>query len=119
MTPNCLPPPSSPAAGNSAPESDPLKTRASLLARLGDVSDRVAWEQFIELYGGLVYGFVRQRGLQDADAADLTQEVFMAVAQARAVNGWEYDPRRGSFRGWLFGITRHKLARFLKRLAAQ
>jgi RNA polymerase sigma-70 factor (ECF subfamily) len=92
---------------------DALLTRASLLARLRDPQDRAAWQQFVELYGSLVYGFVRQRGLQDADAADLTQEVFLAVAQA--AGRWQYDPRQGTFRGWLHGITRNKLAKFLQR----
>jgi RNA polymerase sigma-70 factor (ECF subfamily) len=92
---------------------DALLTRASLLARLGDPQDRAAWQQFIELYGSLVYGFARRHGLQDADAADLTQEVFLAVA--RSAGRWRYDPRQGSFRGWLYGVTHHKLARFLQR----
>jgi RNA polymerase sigma-70 factor (ECF subfamily) len=92
---------------------DALLTRASLLARLGDPEDRGAWEQFVELYGSLVYGFARRRGLQNADAADLTQEVFLAVA--RAAGRWRYDPRRGSFRGWLYGLTRNKVARWLRR----
>jgi RNA polymerase sigma-70 factor (ECF subfamily) len=91
---------------------DALLTRASLLARLGDPLDRTAWRQFVELYGSLVYGFARRRGLQDADAADLTQEVFLAVA--RAAGRWHYDPRRGSFRGWLYAVTRKKIARFLQ-----
>jgi RNA polymerase sigma factor (sigma-70 family) len=95
---------------------DPLLTRASLLARLGNPQDRAAWQQFVELYGSLVYGFARQRGLQDADAADLTQEVFLAVA--RAAGRWQYDPHQGSFRGWLYGITRNKFARFLQRRGA-
>ncbi|HKI35564.1 MAG TPA: sigma-70 family RNA polymerase sigma factor [Gemmataceae bacterium] len=92
---------------------DALLTRASLLARLGDPEDRAAWQEFVELYGRLVYGFARQRGLQDADAADLTQEVFLALAGA--AGRWRYNPQRGSFRGWLYGITRKKLARFLAR----
>ena len=96
---------------------DALRTRASLLARLGDLEDRVAWQQFVELYGGLVYGFARQRGLQDADAADLTQEVFLALAQA--AGRWHYDSQQGSFRGWLYGITRNKIARFLQRRHGQ
>lgn len=96
---------------------DALVTRASLLVRLRDPHDRAAWQQFVELYGSLVYGFARQRGLQDADAADLTQEVFQAVAQA--VGRWEYDPRQGTFRGYLYGITRNKLAKFLQRRYAQ
>ena len=96
---------------------DALLTRASLLARLGDPEDRAAWRQFVELYGSLVYGFARQHGLQDADAADLTQEVFFAVA--RSAGRWRYDPRHGSFRNWLYGVTRHKLSRFLRRRRVQ
>jgi RNA polymerase sigma-70 factor (ECF subfamily) len=91
---------------------DALLTRASLLARLGDPEDRAAWQQFVELYGSLVYGFARGRGLQDADAADLTQEVFLAIAQS--AGRWRYDPQQGSFRGWLFAVTRNKIARFLQ-----
>jgi RNA polymerase sigma-70 factor (ECF subfamily) len=96
---------------------DALLTRASLLVRLRDPQDRAAWQQFVELYGSLVYGFARQHGLQDADAADLTQEVFLAVA--RSAGRWQYDAGRGSFRGWLYGVTRHKLARFLQRRRGQ
>src|SRR5262245_21080931 len=91
---------------------DALLTRASLLARLGDPEDRAAWRQFVELYGSLVYGFARRRGLQDADAADLTQDVFLAVS--RAMGRWRYDRERGSFRGWLYGLTRNKVAAFLQ-----
>jgi RNA polymerase sigma factor (sigma-70 family) len=96
---------------------DALLTRASLLARLGDPKDRAAWGQFVELYGSLVYGFARQRGLQDADAADLAQEVLLAVAQA--MGRWQYDPQQGTFRGWLFGITRNKISKLLKRRRSQ
>jgi RNA polymerase sigma factor (sigma-70 family) len=92
---------------------DALLTRASLLARLGDPEDGAAWKQFVELYGTLVYGFARRRGLQDADAADLAQEVFLAVAQA--ASRFKYDPKQGTFRGWLYGVTRHRIARFLQR----
>jgi RNA polymerase sigma-70 factor (ECF subfamily) len=94
-----------------------LLTRASLLARLRDPQDRAAWQQFVELYGSLVYGFARQRGLQDADAADLTQEVFLAIAQT--AGRWHYDPQQGSVRGWLYGVTRNKLAKLLQRRHAQ
>jgi RNA polymerase sigma-70 factor (ECF subfamily) len=55
-----------------------------------------------------VYGYARRQGLQDADAADLSQDVLAAVAGA--VGRLEYDPRRGAFRNWLFTVVRHKLA---------
>jgi RNA polymerase sigma factor (sigma-70 family) len=82
-------------------------TRLSLLIRLRDAHDRLAWEQFVGLYAPLVYGFARRKGLQDADAADIAQDVLTSVAQQ--MRQWEYQPDRGSFRGWLFTIARNRL----------
>jgi RNA polymerase sigma factor (sigma-70 family) len=83
-------------------------TRASLLVRLRDPQDQAAWTQFVDLYAPLVYGYARKQGLQDADAADLSQEVLRAVAGS--VGQLEYDPQRGAFRNWLFTIVRRKLS---------
>jgi RNA polymerase sigma-70 factor (ECF subfamily) len=88
-------------------------TRPSLLVRLGDPRDNQAWEQFVEIYAPLVYGFARKHGLQDADAADLTQDVLRAVAGASGQGG--YNPERGSFRAWFFTIVRNKLRNFVTR----
>jgi RNA polymerase sigma-70 factor (ECF subfamily) len=82
-------------------------TQPSLLVRLKDARDREAWERFVDLYAPLVYAFVRKRGLQDADAADLTQDVLRQVASA--AKSLIYDPRRGSFRSWLFTVVRNRL----------
>ena len=87
-------------------------TRASLLVRLRDGSDADAWHEFAHLYAPIIYGFARKRGLQDADAADLMQEVLRSVSGA--VNRLEYDPVRGTFRGWLFTVTRNKVFNFLE-----
>ena len=85
-------------------------TRPSLLVRLGDSQDGEAWARFVEIYAPLIYGHARKYGLQDADAADLTQEVLRAVAGA--IGRLDYDPRRGSFRGWLFTVVRNLLRNF-------
>ncbi len=82
-------------------------TRPSLLVRLRDARDKEAWHQFVKVYSPVVYGYARKRGLQDADAADLTQEVLRTVAGA--VGRLDYDPRRGSFSGWLFTLAHHRL----------
>ncbi len=66
-------------------------TRASLLVRLRDQQNDAAWAEFIDLYAPLVYGYLRKQGLQEADAADLSQDVLGAVANA--VNRLDYDPR--------------------------
>ncbi len=87
-------------------------TRPSLLVRLRDFTDRGAWNRFVELYAPLVYGFARRRGLQEADAGDLTQEVLRAVAAA--ANDLDYDPRRGTFRAWLYTVTCNKFHDFLR-----
>jgi RNA polymerase sigma-70 factor (ECF subfamily) len=81
------------------------------LVRIRDPNDKEAWRQFVQVYASVVYGFARQRGLQDADAADLMQEVFRAVAVS--ISRLDYDPGRRSFRGWLFTVTRNKLYNFL------
>jgi RNA polymerase sigma-70 factor (ECF subfamily) len=86
-------------------------TRASLLLRIRDDHDTAAWQEFLGLYGPVVYRYARKRGLQDADAADLVQDVFRSIAGA--IGRWDYNPGRGKFRGWLFTITRNKLFTFL------
>src|ERR1700722_411782 len=82
-------------------------TRASLLVRLRDPRDEAAWGEFVQLYTPLVYGYLRKQGLQDADAADLSQDVLGAVAGA--VGRLDYDPARGSFHNWLFTVVRRKV----------
>ena len=90
---------------------EPPLTRVTLLARIRDGRDADAWSEFVQLYGPVVYRFARNRGLQDADAADLMQDVLRSVA--RNAHRMEYDPKRGTFRGWLYTVTRNKIYNFL------
>lgn len=85
-------------------------THPSLLLRMRDERDADSWAQFVATYSPLVRGFLSKRGLQDADAADLTQEVLARVATA--IKQFEYSPEKGSFRGWLFTIVENCLRRF-------
>ncbi len=58
------------------------ETRDSLLLRLADAADHEAWCQFTAIYRPLIYRVARRRGLQDADAQDLAQQVLLSVAGA-------------------------------------
>jgi RNA polymerase sigma factor (sigma-70 family) len=93
--------------------SSPSITRASLLLRIRDPADRIAWDDFVQLYAPLIHAYGLHRGLQDADSADLVQEVLRRVA--RAIPRFEYDRSRGSFRGWLLTVTRNELRKIAGR----
>jgi RNA polymerase sigma factor (sigma-70 family) len=84
-------------------------TQPSLLLRLRDRRDHDAWSRFTEVYGPLVYALLKVQGLQDADAADVSQEVMVDVS--RAIERFEYRPERG-FRPWLFTVVRNRLLKY-------
>ena len=86
-------------------------TRASLLVQIRDGANHAAWQEFVNLYGPVVYGFARKRGLQDADAADIVQDVLRSVSSS--IGRLDYDRHQGTFRGWLFTVTRNKVFNFL------
>lgn len=86
-------------------------TRASLLVQIRDGANYRAWQEFVNLYGPVIYAYVRRRGLQDADAADLMQDVLRSISSA--IGRLDYDRNQGTFRGWLFTITRNKLINFV------
>ena len=95
----------------------PGPTRPTLLIRLRESDDEHSWAEFVDIYTPMLYRFFVGRGLQDADAADLGQEVMRSVA--RAIGRFEYDPDKGTFRSWLYQIARNKLNDFFNKRARQ
>jgi RNA polymerase sigma-70 factor, ECF subfamily len=78
------------------------QTRQSLLLELGRRSDD-AWTEFLVVYETAIYRVCRSKGLQDADARDVTQEVLSAVHQR--IGTWDPDSTKGSFRAWLVRVA--------------
>ena len=62
-------------------------------------------------YHRLVYRFSLQMSGSRDEAEDVTQEVFIALAESHA----RYRPERGSLKAYLYGIARHLVARREKR----
>ncbi len=93
--------------------SDP-STRASLLLRIRDRSDREAWEQFVALYRPVVVNLARHRGMQPADADDLAQTVLVAISGA--IERFDPEDSRAKFRTYLRTIARRAIVNAMTRV---
>ncbi len=91
-------------------------TSVTLLERLRG-RDEQAWGRLVHLYAPLVHHWCQRAGVPAQDVADLQQEVFAAVAAG--LDGFRRDRPEDTFRGWLRGITRHKLADYRRRRGSQ
>jgi RNA polymerase sigma-70 factor (ECF subfamily) len=73
--------------------------------------DEQAFGTLFRKYQGPVYRFARQMGASVETAEDVTQELFITLIDA----GGRFDPALGSFRVFLYGITRHLIQRHLRK----
>ncbi|MBI5880452.1 MAG: sigma-70 family RNA polymerase sigma factor [Chloroflexi bacterium] len=87
------------------PESPP---DSELVARcLGN--DQNAWNALVDRYAPLVYGIARRHRLDDDEAADVFQQVFLIVyRELHSLKSHE------ALAGWLITITRRECLRLLR-----
>jgi RNA polymerase sigma-70 factor, ECF subfamily len=88
-----------------------LATSTSLLQGL-KAQQSEAWVCFVRLYGPLLYTWCRKRGLSAEDARDIVQEVCRAVH--RHIGDFHHATP-GSFRAWLWTITRNRIVDLRKK----
>jgi RNA polymerase sigma-70 factor (ECF subfamily) len=86
-------------------------TSLTLLARARNRDDE-AWQRLVALYAPLVKHWLRTR-VAASDIDDLTQDTFAAVAAS--LDKFRRDQPSDSFRGWLQGVARHKVANYYRR----
>lgn len=84
---------------------------SSLISRVKR-QDEVAWDRLVAIYGPTVYHWGLAAGLQSADASDVMQETFEAVA--RRIKDFCHDASGSTFRGWLWTIYRSKVMNFFR-----
>lgn len=90
-----------------------LPTRSSLLSRLRHASDAASWQHFFDNYGRLIYQVCRRAGLDAQEADEVAQETIVSVSQE--LPKFKFDRSKGSFKGWLWRVTRNHVADFLKK----
>ncbi len=73
--------------------------------------DRAAFQTIIERHQGAVYGYLRSRLFEPADAEDLTQEVFL-----RSYIGHARFEGTVMIRPWLLGIARNLLREHARKV---
>lgn len=93
------------------------ETRASLLLKLRDSADAVAWQDFTEIYSPVIHRTAKRMGLQTADADNVVQEVLLAVS--KSIHQWLDREERIGFRPWLFRIARNKALDLITRRATR
>jgi RNA polymerase sigma factor (sigma-70 family) len=92
-------------------------TSATLLDRLRDGRDGLAWDEFFQRYWLLIYTYASNRGCSSHTAEELVQDVMLKLFERKDV--FRYDPQRGRFRDWLATVVRNKVAELRRRPAAR
>lgn len=83
------------------------QTRRSLIARLDNWEDQKTWDIFYKTYWKLIYSVARKAHLRQDEAWDVVQETILSIAKQSKKN--MYDPKQGSFKSWLWNVTRWRI----------
>jgi RNA polymerase sigma-70 factor (ECF subfamily) len=89
------------------------ETSHSLIAKVKDLGNGAAWTEFLGIYQPVFFRMARRRGLQDADAQDVMQQVFLSIS--KSIEGWTPGDFQPPFRAWLTTIARNAITKALIR----
>jgi RNA polymerase sigma factor (sigma-70 family) len=94
---------------------DTSRTSQTLLGRLRDSDDHQAWDEFHRRYAPMIVGWCRHWFPRETD--DMVQEVFLRLTNC--LKGFEYQPSKGLFRGYLKTVTNRLMADLKQRASAR
>ena len=87
-------------------------TRSSVIRPVANTENEAAWQRFFDLYAGFVFSIARSKGLNDTDADDIVQMVFIDLA--RNLPSFKYDQEKGRFRPYLAALVKWRVIDRLK-----
>src|ERR1044071_5189890 len=90
-----------------------IPTRQSLLSRLRNWGDNSSWEDFFNTYWRLIYTTALGAGLNPLEAEEVAQETLIYIS--KSIRSFQYDPKQGSFKGWLRTTTIWRIRDRLRR----
>jgi RNA polymerase sigma factor (sigma-70 family) len=68
-----------------------------------------SWSRFYEHFQGVILAYARKQGLNEHSARDVVQEVMVTLIRAQRGQAAGYDPRKGNYRSWLWGVIHHRM----------
>ena len=87
-------------------------TRSSVIRAVANTENEAAWQRFFDLYAGFVFSIARSKGLNDTDADDIVQMVFVDLM--RNLLSFKYDREKGRFRSYLAALVKWRVIDRLK-----
>ncbi|MCM8537887.1 MAG: sigma-70 family RNA polymerase sigma factor [Lentisphaeraceae bacterium] len=86
-------------------------TRQTLIARIRNQNDDIAWEEFVESYDLYIYAIIRRMGVSAEDSKDIHQDVLLKIWNKLA----DYKQQKNTrFRGWLSTVTMNAVRTFFR-----
>ena len=89
------------------------RTSLTLLGHLRSEDNDPAWTQFAEIYGPLMSGWLKRRGVPEDVAEDVRQDVLVKVFNE--IRDFTHNGRTGAFRAWLRLVMMHRLRTIQRR----
>src|SRR5262245_6008721 len=96
---------------------DSMATSATLMLRIKAEAParELAWAEFHARYAPIIGGFARKLGAPRGEVEDIVQDVLTGFYSA--LPKFNYDPKKGRFRGFLKVCTIHAIVKRLGKRA--
>ena len=68
-----------------------------------------SWSRLYERFGNVIVAYARKQGLNDHSAQDVLQEVMVVLIRCQHQQAAGYDPKKGTFQQWLWGVIHNRM----------